>query len=104
MSITVTEKLESRRLITGKNATLELSLNVFGTISETDAKIAVSNATPEAWGSLSNPPLLFRQSIQLEVAGPGLWVETVRYDTTGTHPTRLHRFWFRFCARPPAAP
>ena len=86
MAITVTEKLESRRLTTGKNATLELSLNVVGTDSETDAKIAATNATPEAWGSLSNPPLLFRQSIQLEVVGPKLWIATVRYDTTGTQP------------------
>jgi hypothetical protein len=86
MAITVTEKLDSRRLTTGKNAMLELSLNVFGTDSENEAKIAATNATPGAWGSLSNPPLLFRQAIQLEVVGPNLWLATVRYDTTGTQP------------------
>lgn len=86
MSIVVTEKMESRRLTTGKNATMELICNVIGTDDDAQAKIAVENFTPAAWGSIYKPPLLYRQQIQLEVLGPLLWIATVRYDTTGTEP------------------
>ena len=43
MSVTVTEKFESRRLTTGENATLELAFNVFGTDDEAEAKQALLN-------------------------------------------------------------
>lgn len=86
MPIIVTEKFESRRLQTGKNAQLELVCNVIGTDSDREAKNAADIFTPPAWGSLSDPPLLFKQSIQLEYIGPFMWLATVRYDLTGTQP------------------
>ena len=86
MSVTVTEKFESRRLTTGENATLELAFNVFGTDDEAEAKQVLLAASPETYGSAANPPYLCRRSVQLEPVGPTLWSATVHYDTNWDAP------------------
>jgi len=87
MAIVVTEKFESRRLTTGKNAALDLVYNVFGTEDELAAKNAVEAASPRSYGSPSQSPYVLRQNIQVEPVGTGLWTATVHYDTTGAEPT-----------------
>jgi len=80
MSITCTEKFESRRLTTGDDPTLVLAYTVAGTDDEAEAKNCVMAASPERYGAPDNLPYLFRQSVEVEPEGPGLWSATARYD------------------------
>lgn len=91
MSITVTEKVESRRLVAsrdGKASTFDLVLNVRGTANELKAKNAASAFAPEVWGS--GFPQLWKQTVTVEpvvIDGEdSLWLATVHYDTSGPEP------------------
>jgi len=91
MSITVEEKVDSRRIVTGENASAELIYTVGGSDSDTAVKAAVEAAAPEEYEGLS------RQTIDIEpvtvdtVNQRGLWTATVRYgriapQTIGSEP------------------
>jgi hypothetical protein len=79
MSIAVAEKVDSRRIVTGENASAELIYTVGGSDSDTAIKTAVEAAAPEEYEGLS------RQTIDIEpvtvdtVNQRGLWTATVRY-------------------------
>ncbi len=79
MPVTLTEKLDSRRSVTGENASIELVYILTGTASDLTAKQLVANSTA------ANYDGLVRQSIDIEpewvdtVSGDGRWIATVRY-------------------------
>ncbi len=79
MSLTLTEKLDSRRWLTGDNASVEMSYILIGTSDDATAKALVESSTAETYNGL------IRQSIDLEpqwvdtTTGRGQWDVTVRY-------------------------
>ena len=84
MSVTVTERVDSRRLTASREgiaSSLEMYFNVQGTDNETVAKVAADQASPPTFG-VGNP-LFYKQTVSVEVIDPNLWLATVRYDTTG---------------------
>lgn len=87
MTVTVTEKIESRRLTAtrdGKTSTMDIILNVKGTDNELTAKNAADNNTPAVYGVGS--PQFYKQSVTVEVIGHELWLATVHYDTSAPEP------------------
>lgn len=87
MSVVAEEKFESRRLVAsreGKASTLDLVFNVRGTDNETVAKVVTDQATPDVWGL--GTPLLYKQSITVEVEGFNHWLATIHYDTSAPEP------------------
>ena len=73
MSITVTEKFESRRSTTGDNPSAELGYTVRGTEDDLAARTAVESASPTTYDNLP------RQAVAVEPVGPDHWDATVRY-------------------------
>lgn len=86
MTISVTERYDSRRLTDardGRLSIIEVLYNVTGTQNEFKVASAVNETAPAVWGNGSIT--LYKQSVNVEVdpAGDGsLWTATVRYDTT----------------------
>ena len=80
MSVTCTERFESRRLRTGDEATLELVWTVQGTDDEGEAHVSVLAPAPEQYQPSAELPRLFRQSVRIEPLGPEMWLASVLYD------------------------
>ncbi len=79
MALTLTEKLDSRKWITGDNASVEMLYILTGTSDDGLARELVENSTAETYDGL------VRQSIDLDpqwvdtTTGKGQWDVTVRY-------------------------
>lgn len=97
MSITVTERLESRTLrlsSDGNPSTFEALYNVRGTMNENVAVLAAKNASPAVWGGPQGKQL-YRKSTTVAIEGPDLWRATVLYDTSfPAPPSALDSFEF----------
>jgi len=79
MPLTLTEKLDSRKWVTGDNASVEMVYILTGTSDDVTAKNLIASSTASVYNGL------VRQSIQIEpewvdtTTGDGQWVATVRY-------------------------
>ena len=87
MALTLTERIDSRKWITGDSPTLERIYILTGTSDDETARDLVIDSTPVYYSSLNTT--LIRQSIQIEpewvdtTTDTGQWVAIVRWTETG---------------------
>lgn len=82
MSISVTEKFDSRYTSVGSDPTQERRYSVVGTNDEYTARLGVFQESPVVVDLyLDQSVMVWRQSIDMEPVGGDIWEGTVRYTT-----------------------
>lgn len=83
MSVVIEEKFESRRVMTGPNATAELRYNIFGTDDDAEARLQLLAATEPTFDLYDNGTVLLnREYVGIEPVGPGHWDGVAYYTRT----------------------